>query len=117
MLAPAVGSYCLAVILAGTATTGTGFIIAGALAGLGHGYCFPVLTSLVVNRIPAAHRGSGLAAFTALWDVASLFLPPIFGGIADGHGDSVMFIAASLCATAGIVFWLVSEVKMSRRSS
>ena len=71
---------------------------------------------LVVNRIPAENRGSGLAAFTALWDVTSLLFPPLFGGIADDYGDSIMFILAVCLALLGLGIWTLIEVLTSRRA-
>jgi len=38
-------AYLGAMLLISSATTGGGFLLAGLLAGLGHGYCFPVLIS------------------------------------------------------------------------
>jgi MFS family permease len=117
VVAPAVAAYTCAMITAATATTGTGFMVAGALAGLGHGYCFPVLTSQVVNRTPDVFRGAGLAAFTAIWDFASLILPPIFGGFADQYGDSAMFSGAAVLAVIGLLLWLGAEASVVRRRS
>ncbi len=115
MVVPAIGSYCCAALMAGTASTPEEFMLAGALGGLGHGYCFPVLTALVVNRIPIENRGSGLAAFTALWDVTSLLFPPVFGEIADEYGDSTMFMLAVCMALIGLGVWTMTEAITARR--
>ena len=49
-----------------SAHTDQGFLIGGLLCGIGHGYCFPVLTSQVVTRAPDNMRGTALALFTGL---------------------------------------------------
>ncbi|MBU1429425.1 MFS transporter [Myxococcota bacterium] len=105
-IAPALGAYALAFLLA---ASGWSFPLAGALAGFGHGYCFPVLTGQVVNRSPDEIRGAAMAGFTALWDLSALTLPPLFGRVADQHDDGVMFAAAALSALLGLTSWAWME--------
>ena len=50
---------------------------------MSHGYCFPVLISQVISRMPDSQRGYSMATFTGLWELASLASPPIFGMIAE----------------------------------
>ena len=98
IVAPALASYASAMVLLAGATTDAGFMVAGGLAGLGHGYCFPVLSAQVVSRIPDSMRGGGLTTFTALWSLASLVAAPLFGRISDSQGDAVMFSLAAVIA-------------------
>ena len=93
---PALGLYIAALWLTATAHTFGAFLLAAALAGIGHGYCFPVLSSQVVTRTPAAFRGSAMSMFTALWGLSELVLCPTFGAIADRFGDGTMFRIASV---------------------
>ncbi|MEO1269973.1 MAG: MFS transporter [Myxococcota bacterium] len=109
IVAPALGCYVLAFLLAAGAMSATGFVAAGLLAGLGHGYCFPVLTSQVVSRSPDHVRGSALAMFTALWDVSKLALMPLFGLISDNLGDAVMFSLVAVTALAALLIWAATE--------
>ena len=88
--------------------------LAGLLGGIGHGYAFPVLTSQVAERTPESVRGSALAMFTALWDVAFLSVPPLFGALADARGDGYMFTAAGLLATVALAFWIAAEHRWGR---
>ena len=109
LVAPAIALDVTAAIIMAYATTTSTLLIAGLLAGLGHGYCFPVLASLVVSRSPDALRGSALAMFTGLWEVTGLVLPPVFGLIADKTSDATMFMTAAAAAGAGMVAWLFAE--------
>ena len=88
--------------------------LAGLLGGIGHGYAFPVLTSQVAERTPETVRGSAMSMFTALWDVAFLAVPPLFGALADARGDGYMFTAAGLLATVALAFWIGAEHRWGR---
>jgi MFS family permease len=109
MVAPALGVYLGALLLAAQATTFRDFLLAALLAGVGHGYCFPVLTGQVVSRSPEAFRGSAVATFTALWGLSELVVAPAFGAVADAHGDAVMFYAAAAFGIVSLALWLVLE--------
>ena len=109
LFTPALACYIAAVMIATEASTDMGFLAAGLFAGLGHGYCFPVLTTQVVGRVPEAYRGSGLSLFTALFGVAALLINPTCGAVADRYGDAVMLWVASTAATGGLALWAVLE--------
>ncbi len=109
MVAPALAAYVSACLLTAWAPTSEWFLTAGLLGGIGHGYCFPVLTSQVVGRAPVVIRGAALAVFTAVWDLTSLCLTPLLGLFADAYGDPPMFALVSCIATAGLALWVWSE--------
>ncbi len=109
MVAPALALYVGACLLAASASSGGMFVLAGLLAGLGHGYCFPVLTGQVVDRVPERNRGSGLAAFTAQWELSALAFTPLFGVIADRFDDRTMFGAIAVAAIVGLALWAIAE--------
>ena len=80
--------------------------IAGALAGLGHGYAFPILSGLTAGRSRDEERGSALSIWTAVFDVGILVAGPIFGAISDASDLRVMFaIAACVPIVGGAVFY------------
>lgn len=109
LIAPALAAYVGAFLLLAEASTMRDFFLAAGLAGLGHGCAFPVLTSQLVSRTPASLRGSAVAGFTALWQLCELLAAPIFGLVADGHGDAPMFLLAGTAGIAMLVGWLVLE--------
>ena len=109
MVVPALAAYTGAFVLAAGAQDYWTICLAGTAAGLGHGYCFPVLTSQVVSRIDYRLKGIGLATFTAIWEVTSLTLTPLFGLFADHYGLGSMFAMGAVAATIGCAFWLIVE--------
>jgi len=109
LVVPATATYGVAMILVAAATDSTAFVIAGGLAGIGHGYAFPVLAAQVVTRIPESLRGSGLAMFTALFEVAALLVPPLMGELADARGDRVMFATSSVLTIFAMAAWAFIE--------
>jgi len=109
LVAPALSFYVIAFITASGAESLSGVLTSGLLAGIGHGYCFPVIASQVVGRSPDTMRGSAMAMFTALWEVTALSFTPFFGAISDTYGDAFMFSLAAVCAVAGLMMWCVVE--------
>ena len=99
----------MALLIAARARSALALCAAGLLAGLGHGYGFPVLTSQAVTRAPLELRGSAMSVLVALWEGAQLASTPAFGAIADALGDATMFSAAAVIATLGIAGWLLLE--------
>jgi len=109
LVAPALAVMAIGALIAAGAWNNTAFLVAGAFSGLGHGYCFPVLSSQVASRIPEHLRGAGFAMFTALWEVSALIFKPLFGALADGFSDGVMFASGALMAVVGLAAWVVVE--------
>ena len=109
VVAPALTAYAAAFLIASHSTGDLGFLGSGLMAGIGHGYCFPVLTSLVVSRVSDEHRGSGVAMFTALWGISSLVFSPLFGSLADHTDDQMMFWVAAAMAGVAMIQWRVLE--------
>lgn len=96
LVLPALLSYAIALFIASIAHTDLWFLSAGLFAGLAHGYCFPVLTSLVVSAVPQYFRGSALALFTGLWGFSAIVFAPLGGFLADSWGDQFMFLSMSI---------------------
>jgi MFS family permease len=117
MIAPAIGLYGAAMLVAASATNTLGFMIAGLLGGLGHGITFPVLLSLLIARGDERLRGSLVAFFTALFDVAALLVTPLFGMLADAYDDSTMFAAGAVLAAFGLALWAALEMLLARREA
>jgi MFS family permease len=100
----------LAVLIAGFlvlagAGSWVGVAIAGALCGAGHGFIFPILTALMIDRAPDSDRGSAMSFFTALFDVGTLIGGPILGAIIDTSGWGPMYITAGASlGVASVIF-------------
>jgi MFS family permease len=113
LVPPALLAYSAAVVVIAVAHSPAALLVAGALAGFGHGYCFPVLTAQTVTRVPAAVRGSALSLFTALWDVVKLALVPAAGVLADATDDATMLLAVAALALGGLAGWAVLEGRLA----
>jgi MFS family permease len=109
IVAPAVGLCVAGALIMAEARDMATLQIAGLLGGMGHGYCFPVLTTQVTERTPLAVRGSALSAFTALWDLSFLFAPPLLGYLADRTSDATMFTTAATIGLMMMAVWVVME--------
>jgi MFS family permease len=91
-------------VLAG-AGSWVGVAIAGALCGAGHGFIFPILTTLLVDRAPVSDRGSAMSFFTAMLDVGTLIGGPILGMIIDTAGWGPMYVTAGVAlGVATVIF-------------
>ena len=101
-LATLVGGFlCLA-----AARTAAQVLAAGVLCGLGHGFVYPVLSSLVVARASESGRGAAISIHTALPDVGGLFGAPLLGWLIEVRGFSVMFAAAgAMLALGSLIFF------------
>lgn len=83
-------------------------LAAGVLCGLGHGFIYPTLSSMVVTRASEAGRGAAISIHTSLPDVGGLLGAPLLGWVIEARGFSQMFAFAGLLFAAGsgaFVFW------------
>lgn len=104
-------------VLLGSATTTVTIAVAGATAGLGHGFAFPILNSLVVARSTSEERGAALSGFLSFFPLAALFGAPTLGWVIENFGYRTMYwgIGAQLFVTvAGYSRW---EHHRSHRSA
>ncbi len=101
VLLPAMVAVGLGLVLLVVAGTPAVMGAAGVIAGLGHGFTFPVLLGLLVSRARAAERGAALAIFTALFDAGSMLGGPLFGKVAVAGGYRAMFATAAVMMLVG----------------
>jgi len=79
--------------------------VAGTLAGIGHGFAFPILSTVAVNRAHAADRGSAMALFTAIFDAGILVGSPTLGWLIEVTDYRTMYmVAASLPVLGTLIF-------------
>ena len=82
--------------------------IAGLFCGVGHGFGFPILSGITVDRAPDEDRGSAITFFTALFDFGILIGGPILGSIITAFGYSAMFTFSAtviVATTVGFALW------------
>ncbi|TVR02516.1 MAG: MFS transporter [Deltaproteobacteria bacterium] len=114
LVAPSLGLYAVALLLAAHAHSTSTFLAAGLLGGLAHGTFFPCAASLAIGRMPDDMRGTALATFTALLEMASFIAAPVFGWIADLQDDATMFTTAAAIGFVGIAAWTLLENAVSK---
>ena len=103
VLVPALAAQAGGMVLLALATS-PGFLVgAGLLAGVGHGFVFPILLGLVVTRARAEERGAALSIFTALFDCGTLIGAPTLGFVIHAAGYPAMFAVAAATVTAGAI--------------
>jgi len=117
VLAVAIVSLAAGQVILAWASTRPELVVAGVLAGAGHGYAFPILLGLVVTRARPTERGVALAIFTALFDAGTLVGGPLLGGIARGADYRVMFLSSASFALAGLATLAVLDRRAMRREA
>lgn len=80
-------------------------LTASVVMATAHGAAFPLLSSEVVNRARVSERGSAMATFTALFDVALLAGAPAVGFLIDGFSYLVAFSATGVVMVLGAVIY------------
>jgi predicted MFS family arabinose efflux permease len=88
-------------------------LIAAAVAGgVSHGAVFPILTSQVVGRARTAERGSAMAIFTSIFDIALLLAAPSVGFLIDGFNYRVAFGAVAIALGLGAAVYAIWDRRL-----
>jgi predicted MFS family arabinose efflux permease len=101
LLVGSIAAYGLALGLMAVAQSVALMGLAAVIAGTAHGAAFPLLSSEVVNRARIAERGSAMATFTSIFDIALLAGAPAVGFLIDGFDYLVGFGAAGVALLIG----------------
>ena len=102
MLGIAMLCYLLGFLVLSFARTPMHVLAAGLLCGAGHGYTYPVLFSLVVERAALRERGAAMAFYTAVDWLGLLVAGPVVGYVIQLGGYSVAFMGIALTLGVGI---------------
>ncbi len=116
LIGGALGAYAAGFLVIADAATAPALAIGASLLGLGHGLLFPIMTAQVVSRARESERGSAMAIFTSLFDLAVLTAAPAVGAIIDWRGYATAFNALGVFLVAGTVLYFVWERVAARRS-
>ncbi|MEE2789049.1 MAG: MFS transporter [Myxococcota bacterium] len=109
LVVPAIAAYIAGCLGVAHCSNYGELMLAGAASGLGHGYCFPVLTSQVMTRTPLVYRGSAMAFFTAIWEACALIMTPLMGMLADKKGLELMFASLAIGTMICLIIWVWLE--------
>jgi predicted MFS family arabinose efflux permease len=107
VLIPSLAIQASGILLLAIAHDRLMLICAGLLCGVGHGYAFPALNALVVERSPQGRTGLAVNAFTIMVDLGQILFVPLAGRIAETIGFTTLFAAAGTLAlaAAAVVLW------------
>ena len=109
VLGPTLLALAAAQMMLSITQTTTQLVVAAAIGGLGHGLVFPILTSEIVRRSRTAERGSAIAVFTAVADVAVIAAIPVIGTIIDTSAYPAAFRTTAGLLVAGLVLFLILD--------
>lgn len=101
VLFPALLTLAIGFLALAVANDNRDVLLAGALCGAGHGYTFPLLFTMVVNRARGADRGSAMSIYTALFDLGVLLGGPSLGWVIDRFDYTTMFVTAATLIAMG----------------
>jgi len=100
-------SYGLSLAILAMAGSVPLMVAAAIFAGLAHGAIFPILTSQVVLRARTAERGSAMAIFTSIFDVALLIAAPSVGFLIDGFSYRLAFACVAIALGLGAAVYAI----------
>lgn len=112
---PALGLLALGLAGLALARSPGGVAAAGLLCGFGHGFTFPILSGLVVERARAAERGVALSLFTSLFDCGMLIGGPAFGFVLERSGYGAMYGAAAGVVVTGTLAFALWDARVLAR--
>jgi MFS family permease len=108
-------SLAAAVVAVVLTHTISGFIVAGALAGLGLGCCVPTLQALAVRATPADRRGAATGTFFGAYDFGLGIGAALWGLVIQGSGYRSMFLCALIpLLFAGGIYAKFKENRITR---
>lgn len=108
LLVGAIAAYGLGLVFMGAAQTALVLALAAVITGTAHGAAFPLLSSEVVNRARVSERGSAMATFTSIFDLALLAGAPAVGFVIEGFDYLAAFAGTGVVLFVGAVvyrFW------------
>ncbi|WP_153723957.1 MFS transporter [Heliorestis convoluta] len=87
-------------------------LLVATLYGLGFGAMYPALTALVIEKTPAATRGSAMGVYTSFFDVG-VSAGALWAGLSQFLGFQLMYLSSALLPLIGLLLF----IQMKRRTS
>ncbi len=106
VLVPAMACMAAGAMVLSVSVSPSFLVGAGVLCGFGHGYAFPILSALVVERVRQRNRGRAVALFTATFDLGLLVGGPALGYVVEFQGYGTMFVVTGMCVLASLLAFL-----------
>jgi predicted MFS family arabinose efflux permease len=105
LLVGSIAAYGVGLVFMGLAQHVAVLALAAVITGTAHGAAFPILSSEVVNRARVSERGSAMATFTSIFDIALLAGAPSVGFIIEGFSYLAAFTTAGVALVLGAVVY------------
>lgn len=86
------------------------------VTGTGHGFLFPSLSALILDRAGPGRGGMAMAMFTGAFDMGLVVGAAAFGFVAERHGHAAMFISAAAVTAVGALFFFTQDPSFRRSS-
>ena len=87
----------------------SGLSLVAAVSGIGHGFLFPSLSALILDRAGREKGGMAMAMFTGSFDMGLVVGAAAFGFVAEHHGYAPMFVSAAALTAAGALFFFTQD--------
>jgi MFS family permease len=109
VLAPALAALVLGNALLALPPSVATLVGGALLLGCGNSMLYPTLVALVVDRAPAAERGSAIGTLSGAWDVGVFLGSPLIALLVERHGFAAGFAAAAVTTALGLATFLATE--------
>ena len=93
-----------------------GLVFVAVVSGTGHGFLFPSLSALILDRAGKEKGGMAMAMFTGAFDMGLVVGAAAFGFVAEHLGYRTMFFSAAGFTVAGAVFFFTQDPSFRRAS-
>ncbi len=93
-----------------------GLSLVAAVSGTGHGFLFPSLSALILDRAGREKGGIAMAMFTGAFDMGLVIGAAAFGFVAEHMGYAVMFISSACMTGAGALFFFMQDPAFRKAS-
>ncbi len=93
-----------------------GISLVALVTGVGHGFLFPSLSALILDRGGSERGGMAMAMFTGAFDMGLVVGAAAFGFVAEHLGYTIMFSSAAAFTAAGALFFFTQDPSFRKRS-
>ena len=93
-----------------------GISLVAMVTGVGHGFLFPSLSALILDRAGSERGGMAMAMFTGAFDMGLVVGAAAFGFVAEHLGYTAMFSSAAAFTAAGALFFFTQDPSFRKRS-
>jgi predicted MFS family arabinose efflux permease len=109
VLLPALGLLAAGLWGASAADRANVLMLVGGVCGAAHGFIFPLLNTVAVNRTSHENRGTVVSLYTAMFDLGAMVGAPLLGAIARVFGYHAMYLVAGGIVATGFAVMAIAD--------